>query len=260
MIKNNKIKILFISLLLFLSFFLYAQSNIPNPEGYVTDYAGVISNSDKEIIETLGAEIKQKSGTEIAVLTVKTFEPYSSIEEFANEVFEKWGIGEKGKDNGILIVLSTGERRVRIEVGYGLEGTITDGRAGSIIDQYMIPYLKNNNFSEGLKAGYAAVSAVIASEYNFEITGIDAQQYNKKEEGVDLSELIGILGFLVVFFMTGGRIFWALFFMSPSAKRNYRNRFGSGFGGGGGFSGGFGGGFGGFGGGSSGGGGASRGF
>jgi uncharacterized protein len=275
MVKSNKAKILLysnalefrlgilIAIFILQTIFLLAQANkLPLAAGYVSDYAGVINSSDKQIIEALGQEVKQKSGAEIAVLTVKTIEPYASIEEFSNAVFQKWGIGEKGKDNGVLIVLSTGERKLRIEVGYGLEGAITDGHAGSIMDQYMVPYFRNNDFGVGLKEGYKAVAVAVAKEYNFEITGVSYQRDNSNDEGFYLQELFGFLGFLIIFFLSGGRFLWLLFFIPSSRRTFYGKRgFGSGFDGGrSGFSGGFRGGFGGFGGGFSGGGGASRRF
>jgi len=223
-----------------------------------------MSSDDKYAIEALGKEVKQKSGAEIALLTVKTIEPYSSIEEYANEVMAKWGIGEKGKDNGVLIVISTGERVCRIEVGYGLEGAITDGYAGSVIDRFMIPYFTKNDFSTGLAEGYRAVTVAVAKEYNFEITGLSYRQYNNSDLKHISFESLGSFGFFILFFLFGGRFFWLLFFL-PSIGRTRRG-FGRGFDGGssgfGGRSGrsGFGGGFSGFGGGFSGGGGASRRF
>jgi len=256
-------RIILVSVLLLTVFTLWAQ---PESRGFVTDYAGVISSSDKQFIEAVASEVREKSGAEIAVLTVKTIEPYADIEEFAIETATKWGLGAKDKDNGVLIVLSTGERKLRIEVGYGLEGAIPDGAAGTIMDKYMIPYLRSNDYSTGLKAGFIAVAAVAAKEYNFVIEGnsfnesVKAVQTKRNSSGSSGIGLIQIL-FLLVFFMSGGRIFWPLLFLSAASGRRsgYGGGFGSGFGrgSGGGFSGGFGGGFGG---GSFGGGGASRGF
>ena len=260
------IKKIFLVLVLFFTVFnLWAQ---PESRGFVTDYEGVINSSDKQFIEAVASEVKEKSGAEIAVLTVKTIEPFADIEEFAVETATKWGLGAKDKDNGVLIILSTGERKLRIEVGYGLEGAIPDGTAGSIMDNYMIPYLRDNDYSTGLKAGFIAVAAIVAKEYNFVIEGssfnesAEAAAAKRNSSGSSGIGLIQIL-FLLVFFMSGGRIFWPLLFLSAASGRRSgpsgRGGFGSGFsrGSGGGFSGGFSGGFGG---GSFGGGGASRGF
>ncbi len=257
--KNRKpLFIIFFAAFILQAFLLTA---LPETAGFVTDEAGVISAEDKRIIEAVASEIKSKSGAEVAVLTVKTFEPYGSIEEFAIDTASKWGIGEKGKDNGVLIVVSTGERKLRIEVGYGLEGAIPDGLAGTIMDKYMVPYLRNNDFSTGLKNGFIAVSSVVAREYNFEIEG---SEFHQSAEAVKTrkngSQDITILVVLIIFIMSGGRIFWPLLFLSAASGRRGRYSGGGGFGSGFGSSGGFSGGFGGFGGGGFGGGGSSRGF
>ncbi|MCL2792027.1 MAG: TPM domain-containing protein [Spirochaetaceae bacterium] len=273
MVKSNKITIpaysktlgfrlvIIITIFILQALFLPAQSgNLPAPRGFVSDYANIINSRDRQIIEALGTEVRQKSGAEIALLTVTSIEPFSSIEEFANEVMSRWGIGQRGEDNGVLIVLSTGERRIRIEVGYGLEGAIPDGLAGSIMDNHIIPHLRNNDFSTGLRMGYVAVVAAVAREYNFEITGeaLAAQRQTGQGEAAGSYQLLGLLLFFILLFLRGGRSLWLLFFL-PSAGR-MRRGFGSGFGGGtSGFGGGgFSGGFRGFGGGFSGGGGASR--
>ncbi len=256
-IKKSNIftAIIFIFLLLPLNLF-----SLPESKGYVSDYAGVISDNDKAVITSLATEIKKKSGAEIAVLTVETISPYGSIEEFSIDVAEKWGIGNKEKDNGVLIVLSTGDRIVRIEVGYGLEGALPDGKTGQIIDSYILPLFRQGNFSGGLKNGAVAVASVIAEEYQITVDnnslGIISSSSAQKRPVRRGISLIDILIFLFIF-MGGGRFFLPLFLLSGFGRRGY---YGGGFGSGhgGGFSG-FGGG-GGFEGGGFGGGGASRGF
>ncbi|MDX9801352.1 MAG: TPM domain-containing protein [Spirochaetia bacterium] len=237
----------------------FISAEIPKSSGFVTDLSGVINSSDKEMIEAAATEVRDKTGAEIAVLTVKTIEPYGSIEEFALDTASQWGIGEKGKDNGVLIVVSTGERKLRIEVGYGLEGAIPDGLAGSIMDDYMVPYLRSNDYSSGLKTGFIAVASLVAKEYNIEIEGssyresLQSMQTGRNSSGSSGGGM-SILFIIFILFISGGRLFWPLIFLSSmSGRRGYGGGFGSSFGGGGGFSGGFGGG--GFG-----GGGASRGF
>ena len=249
----------------FLMFLFFASAGvhgIPDYKGYVTDYAGIITPQDRAVIEAVVKEIKNKSGAEIAVLTVDTIEPYGTIEEYSLAAAEKWGVGGKELENGLLIVLSMKERYVRLETGYGLEGAIPDGLAGSIIDRYMIPYFINDNFSEGLKNGVLAAGSVIADEYDFVIEGSEyrrgetsfqTESTGQQPVALPLFELIFILFFL----LGGGRFFLPLLLLSGMrGRRTYRGGFGSGFGRTGGFSGGFGG----FGGGSFGGGGASRSF
>ena len=167
MIKNRS-KTKFINILgiiilsLLIPIIAYSQK-LPKPVGYVNDFASVMDESSKQKIERLAEIIKKTTGAEIAVVTVKSIEPYADIEEFSINLATKWGIGEKGKDNGILIVLAMKERRVRIEVGYGLEGIIPDGLAGEIMDKSMLPYFRNGNYSIGLLKGVEAVAGIIAA-------------------------------------------------------------------------------------------------
>ena len=224
-------EIILVAIFLLQAIFLQAQTNVlPEPMGFVSDYAEILMDADKYAIEELATEAKQKSGAEIALLTVKTIEPYGSIEEYANEVFNKWGIGEKGKDNGVLIVLSTTERALRIEVGYGLEGAITDGHAGSIMDKYMIPYFQQNDFSAGLLEGYKAVMTAVAKEYNFEILGFSDREYSIDEAGETplIVKIFGLL-FFIFFFGSFGSI-WLLFIFAFFGA--FRKGFGKGFDGG----------------------------
>ena len=250
--------------LLFSLFLLLTAANIfslPSAKGFVSDYAGIISRNDAAVITAVAKEVKEKTGAEIAVLTVNSISPYGSIEEYSVDVASEWGIGEKGKDNGVLIVLSKGERQIRIEVGYGLEGAITDGISGEILDRYMMPLLKKGDYSGGLKNGALAAASVIADEYNVKIDESvlnrierPSASYSRRPVRRGIS-LFDIIIFLFIF-MGGGRFFLPLFLLSGFGRRGY---YGGGFGSssGGGFSGG---GFSGFGGGGFGGGGASRGF
>lgn len=241
---------------------LFAQ--LPyKPTGYVNDFAGVIDPESAQLMEQISRAIQEKTGAQVAIVTVDTIAPYPAIEEFAIEMAQSWGIGRKGKDDGILIVLAMQERKVRIEVGYGLEGAIPDSVAGRILDERVIPALRQQQWGKGLLQGLIGVGIRIAQE-----KGIDPQELlipssqiaarpRRSQEGIDLGPLIFILIFL---FIGGGRFFWPLLFLGSVRPR--RGRFGGGFGSGGFGGGGFGGGgsFGGFGGGSFGGGGSSRGF
>ena len=111
--------------------------------------------------------LAKKTSAQIVVVTIPSLEK-KSIEEYANELFNKFGIGDKNKNNGLLILVALKEREARIEVGYGLEGLLPDGKCGRYQDEYMIPYYKNNNFDEGTVNCYKAFFAEIAKEYNYE--------------------------------------------------------------------------------------------
>ncbi len=258
MIKTVSKKTLFTLLLLFT--LCTSGFAFPKPKGYVSDYAGIINREDSAVITAVSKALKEKTGAEIAVLTVESISPYGSIEEYAIDVASEWKIGEKDKDNGLLIVLSTKDRKIRIETGYGLEGAIPDGKAGEIIDSYMMPLLRKGNYSGGLKNGALASASVIADEYNVKIDDSVLKQlqrpsssYSRRPMRRGIS-IFDIIIFLFVF-LGGGRMFLPIFLLSGFRRRGY---YGGGFGSSsGGFSGG---GFSGFGGGGFGGGGASRGF
>lgn len=227
---------------------------LPQPVGYVNDFAGVIDQSSKQRITALAGALKEKTGAEIAVVTVDTIAPYAAIEQYSVELATKWGIGKKGEDTGILILLAMKEKRVRLEVGYGLEGIIPDGLAGQILDQSILPSLKKGNYGDSLLKGVEAAAGIIAKEYGVDLSSYnitESQQYTQTG-GFPTSILI----FLILMFLFGGGRFllFPLLFLGGVSRGGF---FGGGFGSG---SSSMGGGFSGFGGGGFGGGGASRGF
>ena len=228
---------------------LYAQK-LPKPVGFVNDFAGVIDPSSKQQMESIIKELQTKTGAEIAVVTIKTIQPYGSIEEYSIELASNWGIGKKGEDTGILILLAMEERKIRIEVGYGLEGIIPDGLAGEIIDKSILPYLKSGLYGQGLLKGVEAVAGIIAKEYNIELVGYDLTESTKYTRS--RAPGIGLISLIILLFLFGGRFFWPLILLGGFGRGFFGGGFGSGGSGFGGFSG--------FGGGGFGGGGASRGF
>jgi uncharacterized protein len=226
------------------------KTPFPKSQGYVNDLAGLLSHQSVHHLERLITSINQKTTAEVAIVTLNSTEPYS-IEDYAVRLYENWGIGQKGKDNGVLLLVALQERKVRIEVGYGLEGAITDGTAGAIIRQIITPAFKKGLYDQGILAGTEAILHLVAKEYNVELSqGLSSKppqvrQKPKRSSGfVDVLIFLISLFFLFILFRSG---LWPLLF------------FGFPFGGGGWSRGGgsFGGGFGGFGGGLSGGGGAS---
>ncbi len=141
---------------------------IPPAVGYVNDFADIISIENEQNLNLYLKELEKKTGAEIAVATLNSLKG-NNIEDVALDIGRKWAVGEKGKDNGIVILVSTGDKQMRIEVGYGLEGIIPDGKAGRIRDEYMIPFFKQDNIEQGIINGTIAVSSIIASSYNVEL-------------------------------------------------------------------------------------------
>ena len=231
----------------------------PTPRGFVTDAASVIPADAARQVEARLEELRAKTGAEVAVVTVPSIAPLT-VEEYANQLYARWGIGQKGKDNGVLILLALKERKVRIETGYGIEPILPDGRAGAIIREVMLPRFKQGAFGEGLAAGAGAVAEVIAAAEGVALSL--SSRVPPAAEPASSRSLVGLLllgGLLALFFgfqmrsWSGRprrrRLYWA------GPPMVWGGGYGSGFEGGG-----FSGGFGGFGGGGSGGGGASGGW
>lgn len=247
-----------IVILLFLSSLALAQSdallNKLEPKGYVNDFAGVLQPEQRAELEAYLQELDRKTGAQVAVVTLKSLEG-GEIRDFANRLFEKWGVGKKGEDRGLMILTVLDQRRVWVEVGYGLEPLLPDARVGHILDQSVMPYFRSGAFGSGLISGAQAYGQIIAQQAGVQITGqaLHRPVSPTGQEAHQLSclELVLIGLALVIFIPIIMRHPWLLLFLLSSSR-------GGGFGGGG-FGGGFGGGgFGGFGGGMSGGGGAGR--
>ncbi len=227
------------------------------PKGFVSDYANIISIENRNKLESILYSLEKQSSIEMEVVVLNTIED-RSIEEVAVELFENWKIGKKGKDNGLLFIISMKERRMRIEVGYGLEEAIPDGLAGRIRDTFTIPNFKKGDFNQGIYLTTLALINVVDKYYNLNLKLDPNQRFNiqRKKKRSFLSIIIRLIFFILLFSGVGGR-FLPIFFLGSFFGGGSGRYSGGGFGSGGGS---FGGGFGGFGGGSSGGGGASGGW
>ena len=214
--------------------------------GYVFDFARVVNSPDRTAIEQTLRQVEFSTGAEVKVVTLPSLRG-GDVEDFANRLFERWGIGKKDKDNGVLILAAIEDRTMRIEVGYGLEPVITDAAAGRIRDQFMLPAFRQGNYSAGLRAGAEAVAAAIGGKT---MTTTPPSREEPDEGPLDMVVRLFITIVIVIFVIR--HPFLALVLLGGGrGGRSY----GGGFGGGGFGGGGFGGG--GFGGGMSGGGGAS---
>ncbi|MUL35470.1 TPM domain-containing protein [Gloeocapsopsis dulcis] len=140
---------------------------VPNPRkeygGWVTDMAGILSDETEAQINQMISELEAEKGTEMAVVTVPETSPAASPKTFATELFNYWGIGKQGQDNGVLFLISVGDRRVEIETGYGVEAILPDAKVGNIIDTQIIPHFKKGDFAGGTLAGTKALIVVLKS-------------------------------------------------------------------------------------------------
>lgn len=199
-------KRVFSLLLVFFTFFLCAVSalaedvQIPKPVGdiYVQDFAHVLNETEKAELNRLGRSIEDQTTAQVAVLTVPTIGD-RPIQEFANEAFRKYGIGRKKENNGVLLVLAMKEREVRIDVGYGLEGRIPDGKAGRIIDENAVPYLKNNQPNNAVVQTYHVLAKEVLAEYG-KGEGVK-QQGTTQDKGVKIPSWLLIIVVVVVVFL-----------------------------------------------------------
>jgi len=245
----------------------------PQLSGYVTDNANMIDPSYEAKITQLAGAIEKETTVQIAVVTIESLEG-ESMEMYAVNLFEKAGIGKKDKDNGLLIIVAKQERDYRFEVGYGLEGTVTDSMKVNIGDRIIVPNFRNGEYGKGIYESMLVVKELVKgnpeviSQYSMKQGGGSTEQTAGGSE--DFAILFIILFFLIFGFIIFIAIMNTTYSRYPSGRRRYGGGvFGGGFGGarygGGGFGGGFGGGrsggggfgggFGGFGGGRSGGGG-----
>jgi uncharacterized protein len=155
--------------------FLAYGLDVPRLQGYVNDYAGIISPSAKSKLEEGLKAFEQSDSTQIVILTIPSLQG-ENIEEFGIKVGEAWKIGQKGKDNGAILIVSKQERKIRIEVGYGLEGRLTDLTAGRIIDLVIKPRFQQGDFDGGFIAGVSSLIAATRGEFKAEPRRVHQRQ------------------------------------------------------------------------------------
>jgi len=222
-----------------------------NPTDYVNDFAHVLDQNTIAQLDNICRQIDQQAHAQIAVVTIKSLDG-SDIESYAVDLFKRWGVGSKSTDHGVLILLAAQDRRYRIEVGYGLEPILPDGKVGGF-GREAVPLLKQNDFSGAVALLTMRVADVIAQDAGIQLTGARPRAPTVAREpdtGLPIGGIIVLIvvGLILLSTPFGRLLLWSLLLGGRGG--------GGAFGGGGGF-GGSGGGFGGFGGGSSGGGGAS---
>lgn len=144
---------------------LAPATNVPDLRGRVNDYADILSPDTETRLEAVLQELEQTDSTQIVVLTIPSLQG-DGIEDFSMRAAEAWKIGQKNLDNGALLVISKNDRKLRIEVGYGLEGTLTDLTAGRIIRNVIVPHFKAGRFDQGVAAGVDAMIQAVRGEFS----------------------------------------------------------------------------------------------
>jgi uncharacterized protein len=168
----------------------FAALNLPEATGYVNDTANMLSSSTVSSLESQLQAYQQSSGNEVAVVTVNDLQG-TTVEDFAVRLFEKWKIGKKDKDNGVLLLIAKKERKVRIEVGYGLEPELTDAESFKIISDTITPAFKQGDYDGGVTRGVdSIVSAISSGDQGDNQSGSPAGTSKPKSSSKGLGSLI----------------------------------------------------------------------
>lgn len=228
---------------------------VPALTGRVVDKANIISNHDENEITEYLARLEYNTGIQIAVLTVKSLQG-ESLEDYSMKVCEKWKLGQAGKDNGALLLVALNERKVRIEVGYGLEETLTDTKCGLIIRNVIIPEFREGDYSDGIRKGVKNMAGIAGNNAEMVSKRVSNPESSNDAAGSVLFGFMFVFGWFILFScLASGRqnhflpwiIFSSAFRSAHRGSGSYHSssfHSSSGFGGGGSFHGG-GGGFGG---------------
>jgi uncharacterized protein len=210
------------------------------PPDYVVDLAGIIDENVKTRLNRYLQELEQKTSSQVVILTVTSLEG-ESIEEFSiSTAHDKWKLGQKGKDNGVLLIVAFKDRKYRFEIGYGLESVLPDSLVGSIGRKYLVPYFQKGDYSTGIYTATLALINEIASKEGVEITGMPKLQgpaYPNMPKGGGIVGAIFAILFLVgvvILFIKYPRLFIFLLLTSSIGGRRGSWGGGGGFGGGGG--------------------------
>lgn len=204
---------------------------IPTCKGYVNDYANMISGPVKAKLEHTLKAFDRTDSTQIAILTVESLGG-DSLEDLSVRVAKKWGIGQKEKDNGVLLLVAKKEHQVRLEVGYGLEGVLTDRLAKRIIDNIITPYFKSGQFDQGIEAGVRAVIQVTRGKFKAD------QRSSQRDEPLSLLLYLFLIG-IFIYFLDKVSSKWGIDASDIESSSNTFGGFGGGRFGGGGASGGW---------------------
>src|SRR5580704_9053694 len=185
-------------------------STLPAPTGYVNDFAGVLSPTVKQSLENLCTQVDRQAHAQIAVVTVKTMDGDQSIEEFATALEDKWKVGAKGTDRGVLMLFVMTPRKGRIEVGYGLEGVLNDAKVGDI-GRAMVPAASRGDYNTDITLGVRLVAQIIANDAGVALD-TTTHQYHRQVESQPVH-----LG-LTQIVLGGGAILLLLFFLAKTGN------------------------------------------
>jgi len=202
-------KSLFILVLIF-SQFAYAL-NVPKLRSRINDYASILSQTEEKYLEKLLEEAENKTTSQFVLLTIPSLEG-EVLEDFSIRVAESWKIGQKEFDNGVILLISIAEKKIRIEVGYGLESILTDAKCGYIIRNNIVPSFKKGDFYAGITQGLQSITAIVTREFDISPEELEKYKKSQKKSHIPIGFIIFIIIFLLMIFRggkgRGGSTFW----------------------------------------------------
>ena len=179
----------------------------PRLQGRVNDLAGLLDDGVKTRLEGMLAGLEEQTGTQIAVLTIRSLEG-EELSDFAYRVASSWKLGQEGQNNGALLLVALAERKLRIEVGYGLEERLTDAKSAYIINREIVPHFKAGDFAAGIEAGLRAMVGVVGGDGDIsddDLRRHEAEQKRNKKGGVPVGLVIAFWILVLVLRSRGGR-------------------------------------------------------
>lgn len=215
------------------------ENEIPIPtveeNVYVYDQDNIIDDDVESSLNEMLTELEEKTEVEFAVVSVESLLG-KSIEDYSNNLFNTLGIGKKGKDNGLLLIFTRSDERVRIEVGRGLEGLLNDSKCGRILDDYFVPYRENDEYTKATELTVNAILNILAEEYEVDINGMETDLPSKDSSDKFVKIIIIIVLIIIMLILSDGDIFLIVRLFGGSSGGFSGGSLGGGFSGGGGAS------------------------
>jgi uncharacterized protein len=174
-----------------------AQPAFPELTGRVVDQAGLLGARDQTELDAALAEFERETTNQLVVATLTSLQGLS-IEEYGYQLGRHWGIGQEGKDNGAILIVAPEERDVRIEVGYGLEGELTDARSRLIIENEILPRFRQGDFAAGIKAGVAAMIDTLGGTYDPALPAVEAREVERAPSPLPLAIMLPIFAIIIL--------------------------------------------------------------
>jgi uncharacterized protein len=181
-----------------------AEPEFPPLTGRVVDQAGLLSERDQRELETALARFEAATTNQIVVVTLPSLQELP-IEEYGYQLGRHWGIGQEGKDNGALLIVAPEQREVRIEVGYGLEGELTDAQSRTIIETRILPLFRQGDFAAGIKAGVAAMIQTLGGSYEPALPPVRVRESDRAPSPFPLAVALPIIMIIILNRLFGQR-------------------------------------------------------